>query len=388
MQRVAVSWLVYRMTHSPAMLGLAAFAGQFPTFLLSPYAGVITDRYNRYKILMITQISSLIQASALAALVLAGHYTVAEIIGLSALLGVINAFDTPSRQSLIIELVDKREDLSNAIALNSFMVNMARLAGPAIAGILLASLGEGSCFLVNAFSFLAVIISLMMMKITPRAVTRHSQNALIEFRKGFAYLIHTQSLRTVIIMISLVSFVAMPYTTLLPVFAKDIFHGNAAVFGWLNGMSGLGALSGAFYLASLKSGKNLLRIISVTTFVFGLGLLFLSLSTHLGPALVFITLCGFGMMSQMASSNILIQTTVPDEMRGRILSFYVMSFRGMLPLGSFLVGYLARRIGTPETVTIEGVLCLVIALLFIFYLWRQRGPSNLPRENIPDLSQQ
>lgn len=384
MQRMAVSWLIYRVTHSASMLGLVAFAGQIPTFLLSPFGGVVSDRYNRYKILLVTQFSSLIQASLLAILVLSKHFTVTEIILLSSLLGIINAFDTPSRQSLVIELVEDKQDLGNAIALNSSMVNVARLLGPMVAGILLASVGEGVCFLLNAISFIAVIASLLMMRINPRPRKTHSRNAFLEFGDAFSFLARTPSLKAVIGMLAVVSLIAMPYTTLLPVFAKDVFHGDAATFGWLNSMTGIGALCGAFYLASMKSYRSLSWIIGLTTIVFGLGLLFFGMTGHLGLALAFLTFCGFGMMSQIAASNTIIQTIVPDEMRGRMLSLYVMSFQGMMPIGSFLVGNIAHRIGAPDTVIGEGICCLAVALLYIIYLRRQATLSPFRSRNIPD----
>jgi MFS family permease len=378
MQRMAVSWLVYRLTRSAAMLGLVAFAGQIPSFLFSAYGGIISDRYHRFRILLVTQIASLVQASILAALVLAGHITIGELIALSIMLGIISAFDTPSRQSLVIEMVTDKSDLGNAIALNSSMVNVARLLGPAAAGILLASVGEGICFLLNAISFLAVIISLVMMRIVPREIIPKSHNAFREFSEALSFLKKNPALMAVIAMLGAVSLVAMPYTTLLPIFARDVFHGNAITFGWLNSMSGIGALGGAFYLASRKSQRNLNRIIGATSLAFAGGLIGFGLTRHLGPALVCTTFCGFGMMSQIAASNTIIQTAVPDHLRGRLLSFYVMSFQGMMPVGSFLVGMVAHRIGASNTVRWEGFCCLVLAAVYLFYLARQRSADQPP----------
>ncbi|HUX84411.1 MAG TPA: MFS transporter [Chitinophagaceae bacterium] len=382
MQRMAVSWLVYRLTHSAAMLGLVAFAGQFPSFLLSPLGGIVSDRYQRFKILLTTQIASLVQASVLAALVLSKHINIAEIIALSMMLGIINAFDTPSRQSLVIEMVTDKADLSNAIALNSSMVNVARLLGPSIAGILLASVGEGICFLLNAVSFLAVITSLLLMQIVPRTLTPPTQNVFLEFREGFRFLVRTPALLRVIVMLAAVSLVAMPYSTLLPIFARDIYHGDATTFGWLNSMAGLGALAGAFYLASRKTSKYLHQVIAITSLAFAAGLLCFGWSSRLGFALGFIPLCGFGMMSQIAASNTLIQTSVPDYLRGRMLSFYIMAFQGMMPVGSYLVGILAHRIGAPATLRWEGGSCLAISLIYIYYLRRQRLERTASMEKV------
>jgi len=382
MQRMAVSWLVYRLTHSAAMLGLVAFAGQFPSFLLSPLGGIVSDRYQRFKILLTTQIASLVQASVLAALVLSKHINIAEIIALSMMLGIINAFDTPSRQSLVIEMVTDKADLSNAIALNSSMVNVARLLGPSIAGILLASVGEGICFLLNAVSFLAVITSLLLMQIVPRTLTPPTQNVFREFREGFRFLVRTPALLRVIVMLAAVSLVAMPYSTLLPIFARDIYHGDATTFGWLNSMAGLGALAGAFYLASRKTSKYLHQVIAITSLAFAAGLLCFGWSSRLGFALGFIPLCGFGMMSQIAASNTLIQTSVPDYLRGRMLSFYIMAFQGMMPVGSYLVGILAHRIGAPATLRWEGGSCLAISLIYIYYLRRQRLERTASMEKV------
>ncbi len=373
MQRMAVNWLIYSITHSAVMLGVAGFAEQIPTFILSPYGGVITDRYNRYKVLLVTQCASMVQASLLAVLVLSGHYTVAEIILLSTLLGTIKAFDIPSRQSLMVELVEGRNDLSNAIALNSSMVNTARFIGPAIAGVLLVSFGEGICFLLNAVSFIAVIACLLMMKITPRPLVKKKHtNAFREFREGFAYLRQSPALAAVIGMLALVSLVGMPYDTLLPIFAKDIFKGNASVYGWLSSVSGVGAVVGAVYLASLKSDRYLYKIIAVAAALFGISLLLFAATPHLGLALFFIMISGFGRMAQTAASNTYLQTTVSNEMMGRMLSFYVMAFQGMQPIGSFLVGNIAHWIGAPYTIMLEGAACILVAAGFMAYLKKKK----------------
>lgn len=365
MQRMAVSWLVYRTTNSAYMLGLVAFSTQIPTFLLAPYGGVISDRYNRYKILLASQLFALVQAAIMAYLVLSNHYTINLIIILSLALGIINAFDTPSRQSLIIELVDRKEDLPNAIALNSSMVHLARLLGPAIAGVFLLKLGEGFCFLLNALSFIAVITSLLLMKIPAQKKKEHTTNVWRDFRDGFQYLQKTPGLRMIIIRMALLSLLVMPYNTLLPVFARDIFNGDASTFAWLNSISGLGALAGAFYLASLNTTAKFNKILIYLIFLFGFSLIIFSFTKYLPAALFFALLAGFGLMCQTTISNTIVQTSVTDKMRGRVMSFFSMSFFGMQPFGSFLIGSVADHIGAPLSVLLQGIICLVIGIIFI-----------------------
>ena len=364
MQRMAVSWLIYSLTHSSFMLGAAVFAGQIPSFVLSPYAGVITDKYNKYKILVITQIASMIQASILAFIVLTHQYNITAIFILSALLGIINAFDVPSRQSLINKLIDKKEDLPNAIALNSTMVNLARLLGPVAAGIVLAAFGEGICFLLNAVSFIAVIICLLYMHISYEPVEKSKNKIWEDFREGFIYLKNSRPLRRMIILLGLISLIMMPFSTLLPVFAKDIFKGNAGTFGLLNATLGAGALTGAFYLAAASTKRLRFKKILVAVFIFGSALLLFALTSIFPLALCFIALTGFGMMMCIAAGNTYLQTNVSDQMRGRVMSFYAMAFFGMQPVGSFLIGLLAEYTGAENTLKIEGIIGLLIAALF------------------------
>jgi MFS family permease len=273
MQRMAVSWLVYRLTGSAFMLGILTFAGQIPTFLLSPYGGVISDRYNRYKILLLTQIAAMLQAAALAVMVLSGFYNISAIILLSVLLGIINAFDTPSRQSLLIVLVEDKNDLPNAIALNSSVINMARLLGPTIAGAVLATMGEGVCFLLNAVSFIAVIICLLLMRLPKEKYVKPVKNLWADFHEGYSYLKRTHALKHMILLLACISFLLMPFSTLLPVVAKDVFHGDATTFGLLNGITGLGALAGAFNLAMIKPGRSINRVVVSATIIYGVSLL-------------------------------------------------------------------------------------------------------------------
>ena len=372
MQRMAVSWLVYSITHSALMLGVVGFAGQIPVLLLSPYAGAFSDRHSRYKILLTTQIASMLQAGLLTAMVMAKFYNITGIIFLSVVLGIINAFDTPSRQSLMILLVENKKDLPNAIALNSSMVTLARLIGPAIAGILLSSFGEGVCFLINFLSFIAVIVSLLLMKLKKHERIKANENIWEGLAQGYTYLKHNRTIRDVILLMALTSFFVMPYSTLLPVYAKDVFKGDVTTFSWLNSISGLGALLGAIYMATLKPGKKLLRIIVFACFMFAFNLILFSIIHNLLLALLFIMLAESGMLSQIAATNTYIQTNVEERMRGRVISYYVMAFQGMQPIGSFLIGLMAHHISATYTVLSEGIIGLVTTLCFIPYIKRSK----------------
>ena len=370
MQRTSVYWLIYEMTQSSFMLGVAVFAAQFPSFLFSIAGGVIADRYNRYHVLLFTQIASLIQAVLLTTLVLLDSYEVWHILTLSVLLGIINAFDVPARQALVYDMVNNKEHLPNAIALNSSMVHTARLIGPAIAGLVLQQYGAATCFLINGVSFIAVLISLLFMKLPPYKPREHTSNVITDLKEGFGYLKNTPSISMVMVMLACMSLVALPYITLLPIYAKDIFNGEASEFGYLNSFIGLGAVSGAFYLASLKAGSNLKKVLFFNTLIFGMGLIVFSHLTSLPVALVVIAITGFGMMSQTTISNTLIQTTVTPAMRGRVLSYYAMAFFGMQPIGGLLIGTLSHYVGAPNTLLIEGLATLLIALIFFPFLRR------------------
>ncbi|HJP63344.1 MAG TPA: MFS transporter [Mucilaginibacter sp.] len=372
MQKTAVSWVIYSLTHSTFMLGLTLFASQFPSFVFSLMGGVVSDRYDRFKVLLGTQIASMIQASLLAVLILLGHYAVWEILSLSVMLGIINAFDVPARQSLVYEMIDDKKDLPNALALNSSMVNLSRLIGPAIAGFVLETLGDGTCFLLNALSFFAVIGSLLMMRLPKYTSEEHTKNIIGELKDGLVYLKKTPSIAFVILMLGLISLFVLPYSTLLPVYAKDIFKGTASTFGILDSVIGLGAFSGAIFLASLSPGSNLKRILAINTLVFGAGLMLFSHEGNYPLALVFATVAGFGMMSQITVSNTLIQTTVEPYMRGRVISYYAMAFFGMQPLGGLLIGSVSKWIGTPNTMLAEGVIALLIGILHFRFLRKER----------------
>ena len=368
MQRTAVYWLIYAQTHSPFMLGVAVFAAQFPSFLFSPLGGVVSDRYNRYRVMLITQTASLIQAVLLTVLVLFFQYTVWEILSLSILLGIINAFDVPARQSMVNEMIDNKDDLPNAIALNSSMVNLARLIGPAISGIVLEKLGAGTCFLINAFSFTAVIISLLLMNLPKFIPQKHSKKIINEFKEGLKYLRQTPSIGFIILMLACVSLLVLPFITLLPIYAKVIFKGNAATFGYLNSAIGLGAVSGAFFLASIKTGTDLKKILFINLLIFGAGLILFSHINNLPIALFFAMIAGFGMMSQTTVSNTIIQTSVSKEMRGRVISYYAMAFFGMQPIGGLLIGTVSHYAGAPYTILAEGIAAICIAFIFLPFL--------------------
>lgn len=372
MQKTAVSWVIYSLTHSKFMLGVTLFATMFPSFLFSFIGGVVSDRYNRYKVLLLTQIVSMIQAVFLTALIFFKQYSVWEIIALSILLGIINAFDVPARQSLVYEMVDDKKDLPNALALNSSMVNLSRLIGPGIAGIIIEKLGDDVCFGLNALSFVAVIVSLLLMKLPKYISKPRTKNVLGELREGLNYIKKTPSIAFVIGMLALISLFVLPFSTLIPVYAKDIFHGTASTFGVIDSVIGLGAFSGAIFLASLKPGRNLRKILAVNTFVFGGGLVLFSHTTYYPLALIFAAIGAFGMMSQITISNTLIQTTVDPAMRGRVISLYAMAFFGMQPLGGLVIGSISQHIGVENTVLAEGIIALLIGFLHIRFLKRNK----------------
>lgn len=368
MQKTAVSWVIYELTHSKFMLGVTLFASMFPSFLFSFIGGVAADRYDRYKLLLLTQVASMVQAVLLTALVFFKHYSVWEIIALSAMLGLINAFDVPARQSLVYQMIDDKADLPNALALNSSMVNLSRLIGPGIAGLILEKLGDDVCFGLNAVSFIAVIGSVLMMRLPAYVKKPSTKNIFGELKEGFVYLKNTPSISFLILMLGLISLFVLPYSTLIPVYAKDIFHGTASTFGVIDSVIGLGAFSGAMFLASLTPGKNLTKILAINTLVFGAGLVLFSHETHYYLALIFATVGGFGMMSQITISNTLIQTTVVPEMRGRVISFYAMAFFGMQPLGGLIIGSVSEGIGVPNTMLAEGCIALLIGLIHFRHL--------------------
>jgi MFS family permease len=359
MTQIATSWLVYRLTGSALLLGVVGFASRIPAFLLGPFAGVWVDRWNRHRTLVVTQILSMAQSLALAGLALAGIITVREVIWLGLAQGLINAFDMPARQAFVIQMVEDRADLGNAIALNSSMVNTARLLGPSIAGVIIAAMGEGYCFLIDGFSYLAVIASLMAMRISAVQQPGAPKAILHELKEGWSYVTNFVPIRSILLLLALVSLVGMQYTVLMPIFAAQVLQGGPHTLGFLMGASGVGALVGAMLLASRKSVLGLGRILPMAAAGFGVGLIALGLSRAQWLSLTLMLLVGCTMMTQMAASNTILQTIVQDDKRGRVMSFYSMAFLGMAPFGSILAGALANRVGAPRTVMISGAICIV-----------------------------
>ena len=368
MQRVAVSWLVYHLTSSEFLLGLVSFLGLIPVFVLSPFAGVLADRFHRLHLLIATQALAMLQALILAVLVMTGLIRIGHLMVLASFLGLINAFDTPIRQAFTAELIEKKEDLGNAIALNSAMFNGARIVGPTLAGLLIALFGEGFCFLLNGLSYLAVLTALLRMRIPPTGKMIHKQKLLKGLKEGFLYSFGFAPIKAVLFLLMAVSIMGMPYLVLMPVFAKDILHGGSRTLGFLMGAAGAGALCGAVYLAQRKTVAGLERVIPIMVGLFSLALVGFALSRHLWLSLLLLFIIGFGLMVQMASSNTILQTIVDDDKRGRVMSFYVMGVMGTTPIGSLLAGVAAGRLGTPETLIIGGGCCLAGALLFTFKL--------------------
>ena len=364
MQRIAMPWLVYHITGSAFLLGVVSFAGQIPTFLLAPVAGVMTDKFSRYKVLLITQIVSLFQALILAVLALTGVIQIWHIVLLSIALGCINAFDVPSRHSFVIEMVEKKDDLGNAIALNSLMFNSARLIGPSIAGLMLATAGEGVCFLINAISYVFVILSLSMMRIRKSEEKKRSGNMLNDLKEGLNYTFGFAPIKHLILLLGLVSMMGTSYQVLMPVFAKEVLQGGSSTFGFLMGAAGFGALLGALFLASRESLIKLGRIIPAASALFGIGLVALSFSRYVNLSLLLMIVAGLGMMLHTASSNTILQTITDDDKRGRVMSFYTMAIMGTAPFGSLLAGSLAKIIGTPNTILVGGLSCIIGAFFF------------------------
>jgi MFS family permease len=390
MQYIAVSWLVYRLTNSAFMLGLVAFVGQLPTFVISPLAGVLGDRYDRRRMLIVTQVLAMVQASILALLVLTHQIQVWHIIALSTFLGVINSFDMTIRQAFTVEMIEDREDLGNAIALNSTLMNGARLVGPAIAGLLIVSMGEGICFLLNAVSYMAVIASLFAMRIPPSERAPVSRNIYHELREGFRYAANFSPIKWILLILSLISLLGVSYQVLLPVFARDIFKGGANTMGFFMTMAGFGALGGAMFLAARKTVRGLPKIIAWTAGLFGATLVAFAFSKQYWFSMVILPISGFGMMVHMASCNTVLQTIVEEDKRGRIMSFYTMAFIGMMPFGSLLAGALAARIGAPNTLALEGLGCISGAVYFASKLPAIRAgirPIYVEKGIIPEVVQ-
>jgi MFS family permease len=364
MTRVATSWLVYRLTKSSLLLGTVGFAGQIPTFLLAPLAGVIVDRIDRRKVLVWTQALAMVQSLALAWLTLSHRINVSEVLALSALQGVINAFDMPGRQSFMIRMVEDRADLSNAIAINSSMVNAARLLGPSLAGLLIAATNEGWCFLVDGVSYIAVIASLLMMRITHDAPQHHGATMMDQLRQGWDYVAASLPIRNILMLFALISLMGWPFMVLMPIFAAQVLHGGPHTLGFLMGAVGVGSLVSALSLVVRRSVRGLLKIIPTGAALFGVGLIAFGFSRSIWLSIPMMFVTGFGMMQGVTTSNTILQTLVDEKMRGRVMSYYTMAFVGMAPFGSLMAGALAHAIGAPRTVIISGVACILGSVWF------------------------
>jgi len=373
MTRLATTWLVYHLTHSALLLGIVSFSGQIVSFALGPFAGVWVERLNRRKLLVWTQAGGAVQSLALAALTLAHVITLKEIIVLTALQGMINAFDMPGRQSFLVQMVDDPNDLSNAIAINSSMANGARLIGPAIAGLVIGAAGEGWCFLIDGVSYFAVIASLLLMRIERTETLRNSTSMLEQVREGWNYVRTFRPIRTILLLFSLISLMGYPYAVLMPVFAVQVLHGGAYTLGWLTGASGVGALVSALTLAVRKSVVGLTRMLQIASAMLGAALILFGLSHTLWLSLVLMVFVGFGLMQVAAASNTIIQSLVPEDKRARAMSYYTMAFFGAAPFGSLLAGTLAHRIGAPHTVIFTGACCVAGSLWFAFELPKIRA---------------
>lgn len=368
MQQVAMSWLVYRLTGSALLLGTIGFTSQVPTLFAAPIAGVLADRWDRRRLLMLTQSLAMLQAFLLAFFVFYGSIAVWHLIVLSLWLGIVNGLDIPVRQSFVIEMVEEKEALANAIALNSSMVNGARLIGPSIAGLVISVTGEGFCFLLNGFSYLAVLTSIYLMRLSPRPPRQVMKRFLHELREGFAYALSFMPIRSILLLVSLMSLTGMPYAVLMPVFARDVLHGGAHTFGFLMAAAGVGSFAGTVYLASRKSVLGLGRIIALSCALFGAGIACFALSRNLWVSLTALLFSGYGAMTQVAACNTILQTIVEDDKRGRVMSLFTMAFMGMSPFGSLFAGAIASRLGAPVTVLAGGLSCIAAAILFALRL--------------------
>jgi MFS family permease len=392
MTMTASSWLVYRMTGSPWMLGVVGFAGQFPSFILAPFAGVFVDRWNKHRLLMLTQTLSMLQSFALAALTLTGHITIPSIIILNIVNALITAFDMPCRQSFVVSMIEDRADLGNAIALNSSMMNVARLIGPSIAGLIIASSSEGWCFFIDGVSFFAVLLALAAMRVPASPINKSATaDTLTQMREGWRYASGFMPIRSIISLLALVCLLGVPYGVLIPVFAAQILHGGPHTLGYLMTASGSGALIGALWLASRKSVIGLGRLIPITAAIFGAGLVAFAASRVMWLSTILLFVMGNAFMVQIAASNTIIQTIVEDDMRGRVMSFFIMAFLGTVPFGSLLAGRLALQIGAPATLMAGGSCCLLGALWFargLPELRRAIRPIYIKKGILPEISVQ
>lgn len=386
-QVIATSWLVYDLSNSAFLLGLVGFVSRIPTLVFAPFAGVIADRFDKYKLLFLVQVLAMLQAVLMTLLLFLNIIQIWHILVLGTFLGIINSIDMPVRQSFFIELIEKKEDLGNAIALNSAMVNGARLIGPSLAGILVASFGESWCFMINSLSFIAIIFTLMQMKIPKKKIKTEKQSHLHILKEGFKYAYRVHPIRDILLLLALVSLMGMPFQVLMPVFAKDILHGGAEALGILMGAIGAGALVGALYLAYKETVIGLGKKLVYSTILFGAGLIIFSLSQWLWFSIIILFFTGLGMMIEITASNTLLQTISEDDKRGRIMSFYSIAFMGTVPLGNLLSGVLSDLIGVPYTVLLGGIFCIIGASIFYTRLPEIRNlirPIYAKKEMIPE----
>lgn len=373
MTQIATVWLVYDLTESPLMLGVVGFSSQIPSFFLAPFGGVFVDRFSRHRTLIGTQILAMVQSLALAALALTGVIQVWHLIALSLFQGFINAFDAPARQAFVPELVERREDLVNAIAVNSTMFNGARLIGPAIGGLLLARVGAAYCFLIDGLSYIAVIIALLAMKIKPKKSIVNSDNPWQKIKEGFVYAFSSSQIRAILLLIALVSLFGLQYLVLEPIFAQNILQGNVETLGFLMAASGVGALGGGIYLTTQQTAAQISKLIFLTPIILGIGLIVFSLSRFLPLSMITMLFVGFSTIIQFAGSNTVLQTIVDDDKRGRLMSLYTMSLLGVFPFGNLLGGALAERIGAPNTLMIDGIACILGTIFLTKQLPTLRG---------------
>ncbi|HAZ47506.1 MAG TPA: MFS transporter [Cyanobacteria bacterium UBA11369] len=364
MTQVATVWVVYQLTNSSWLLGIVGFTSQIPHLILLPFAGVLADRWNRHRVIVWTQILSMIQSLTLAVLALTGVVNIWHLIFLSLFQGIVNAFDAPARQAFVPEMIERKEDLANAIALNAAMFNGARLIGPAVAGVVLATVGAGVCFLIDGISYIAVIIALLAMKLKPRTIKSVSGNPLERLKEGFAYTFGFAPIRAIILLLALVSFWGMQYTVLVPIFATKILNGGADALGYLMAASGIGALFGAVYLSTRKSIVGIGKIIAYSPALMGMAIVGFAVSRVMWFSLLMMLLSGLGFILQFASSNTFIQTIVEDDKRARVLSIYTMAFFGVIPFGNLFAGGLANYIGAPNTLILSGVICVLGSIYF------------------------
>jgi MFS family permease len=367
MQRVAISWLVYRLTNSAILLGFVSFLSLIPSLFLSPYAGSFADRHNKFTLVKVTQFALMLQAGTMALMVWLKWYSIPMICALSLIQGIISAFDNTGRQAMMSEIVPEKDDLPNAIALYSSAFNVARLLGPALAGFILSTIGEQACFFINFLSYIVVLLCLYAMRISRLPMPKRAANVWDELRDGYDYLKAAPDISSLIILLSCSSLMLIPFTTLLPVIASDLFKGNAVTFSWFESAGGVGALIGALYMATIKPGKPLSRTILIATSILSLGLILLAFSPKLNMAIFFTLLATLGLMIQTSAINTYIQTHSLTEMRGRVISYYMMAYQGVLPIGSLLVGFLAEKLGLEVTLAIEGFLGLAIIAVFYWY---------------------